>query len=289
MLLLALATAVMSQAAESEEAGSQASSFGASISFLPANYFNSVLTRFSGGIALGRIGDYSFRGGTDFGYRRTWDNATFPEDLYRIGVKLSAADRLNHFEAGLSSASDKPFDSSDELNVYLSATREIKRWDKSSLRLGLAYSSRLDYPLPVLLYSYSDSDLTFMIGVPIASLRWKLNKKTTLAASYQPVRQARLAMEYKLCPTLNVTLEGGIEEESYYLAERSDKDRALVLEVPKVAFKVNKKFFNQLDLGLSVGRSFSGRFFERKNLFDEFNKEKIDEAWVSGVEVKYSF
>jgi hypothetical protein len=289
MLLLALATAVMSQAAESEEAGGQASSFGASISFLPVNNFDSVLTRFSGGIAFGRIGDYSIRGGTDFGYRRTRDNAVFPEDLYRIGVKLSATDRLNHFEVGLSSASDKPFDSSDELNIYLSATREIKRWDKSSLRLGLAYSNRLDYPLPVLLYNYSDSDLTFMIGVPVASLRWKLNEKTTLAASYQPVRQARLVLEHKLSQTLKLNLEGGIEEESYYLAERINKDRSLVLEVPKVAFKVNKKFFDQLDLGLSIGRTFGGRFFERKNLFDEFNKEKIAEAWVSGVEVKYSF
>lgn len=289
MLLLAMATTVTSQAAKNEEAGGQSSSLGASINFLPANNFDSVLTRFSGGIALGQIGDYSIRGGTDFGYRQTRENAAFPEDLYQIGVKMSATDRLYHFEAGLSSASDKPFDSSDELNIHLSATREIKRWGKSSLRLGLAYSNRLDYPLPVLLYNYSNSNLTFMIGVPVASLRWKLNEKTTLAVSYQPVRQARLALEHKLFPTLKLTMEGGIEEESYYIAERNDKDRALVLEVSKVAFKVNKTIFDQLELGLSVGRSFGGRFYERKNLFDEFNRENIDDAWVSGVEVKYCF
>ena len=289
LVLTTLIFATTTQAAESSDSGRQVPSVDAAVDFLSADNFDSVMTRLSSRFTLGQISDFKISAETNLGYRRTSDNTVFPNDLYQIGMKVSAADRLNHFEAGLSSASDKPFDSADELNIHLSASREMKRWERSSLRVGLIYSNRLDYPLPMLLYMYSDADLSFMIGMPVASLRWKIDEKTTLAASYKPVRQARLAVEHNLYPTLKLQLEGTIEEDSYFIAGRSDKDRALVLEVPKVVFKANKKFSNQFDMGLSAGRSFGGRFFERKGFFDEYNKEKISDAWISGIDIKYTF
>lgn len=285
----ALTTASTSHAIGAAGAPGQASGVEASYRLLAADNFDSSVTRLFSGLTLAPIAGYRISGEAEFGYRQTRDGGSFPRDLYRAGAKFRAAGARNRFEAGVVSASDQPFDSADEISLQLSGSREVKQWDRRFLHLGLFYSSRFEFPLPIFLYTRADPDLFYTIGLPIASVRWRASETTTVAASYRPVRQVRLAAEREISPGRTLILEGAIEEERYFLADRQDEDVALVLEVPRVGLAFHQRVNDQLNFGFSVGRSFAARYFEREGFRDEGGQENIAAAWTTRFDLKQSF
>jgi len=289
LLFLTVTTASIPQAAETGKPGAQKASISLAGDYFPADNFDSVRTQISSRLPLGQIGDYRVNSKMEFGYRHTGGSTTFPEDLYRAGATISLANAKNRFELGLSSASDELFHSIDETNISLSATREVKRWQNSSLHLGMAYFSRMGFPLPVFLYTYNDEDLTCIVGVPVTSLRWRIHDMTTLVASYRPVRQASLGLEQELSPTLTLILEGAIEEDSYDIAGRADPDKSLVLEIPKATLKLEQQMSAQLSCNLTAGRTFNARFFKREGFNGKVNEVQIDNAWIAGLGLKTTF
>jgi len=255
---------------------------------LPADNFDSLLSRATGNFGLGKLGAYRLSGDFELAHRATTGSGLFPEDLYRLGLKLGAGNRLWRFSLGLASESDEPFDSSDEISLQASASREVARWERSSLHLGLFYTTRFDYPLPTLVYTFADRDLFFMVGLPVASVSWRIDERTTLKGSYVPVRRAKIALERTLSPTWSMALEWAIDEESYLVAGRRDKDDSLVLETRTVKVRAEKRIA-LLTLSAYGGFSFDGSFFREEGFGDREDKVEFDDAWVAGANVRFAF
>ncbi len=263
--------------------------FEVGLDLLPADDFDSLKSRLALKHGLGQAGDYRLHGSLKLAHRQTGDNALFPDNLYSVAASLSASNRSWHFVTGIESSSDRPFDSTDEVDVRLRASREVKRWNSSQLHLGLFYSSQFGFPLPLVSYNYSGEKVTLMLGVPMARLRWVLTPNTTLKASYLPVRQFRLSLVRRLTGRLSLAVEGVIEEEDYLVADRLDKDNALVLETRTVRVHLTREVYDSWKLGIYAGYSFDNRFFEREGFGDKDNQQDFDDAWVGGLNLRMSY
>lgn len=207
----------------------------------------------------------------------------FPSDLWNVNFGLNYTHRFDNgwtgvLSTGFGSASDKPFHSWEETNSTISALLSVPAGnERDSWIFGVFYSSagNLNFPLPVVAYSWKCSEQFQMnIGLPF-SMAWKPTEDWTVTASYVPLTNVNVRATYRLSEGIH--LYGGYENEtdSYFLADRTDKNDRFFASEQRLIAGIRWDIWQRGTLDLNTGYSFGRHYGEGPNQVSDLH-DRVD-------------
>jgi len=221
----------------------------------------------------------------------------FPQELWDARAGLSYRHKFdNDWILGgnvtVGSASDKPFHSVDELIVRATTLLRIPSGERNAWLLSLSYASDQDIfgmrhiPIPGVGYLWSPNDkFKAVIGLPITSIEYKPIEKLTLEATYFPVRTFRARATYAIFRPLRVFLGYDADHDSYYLADRGDKDDQLFYYEQRITGGIRFDL-RHVGIELTGGYIFDRSFFEGETYSDRNeNRFKVHAGTFVAVRV----
>lgn len=208
----------------------------------------------------------------------------FPDELW--DVRLGAAYRHkfdNNWIGGgsltVGSASDKPFDSADELIVQAIGFLRVPHRERNAWFFTLIYSNDQEFlsgvPIPGVAYQWVPSD-TFnaIIGVPFTAIEWKPMEALTFEASYFPVRNVRTRATWRIFRPLRAYVGFDWDSERYMLADRTDDDKRLYYYEKRV---IGGARFDLKHVGVEVyGGYLFDRFYFLGESYSDRRKDRFD-------------
>jgi hypothetical protein len=222
-----------------------------------------------------------------------------PDELYDARAGLSYRHKFeSHWTLGgsltVGSASDEPFHSEDELIVHATGLLHVPSGDRNAWLFSLTYASDVEIlhlrhiPVPGVAYLYSPSH-TFraVIGFPLTSVEYKPVKALTLEASYFPVRRVRARATYVIFAPLRVFLGFDADHDSYYLADRGDKDDQLFYYEKRITGGMRFDL-RYVGIELTGGYAFDRFYFEGER-YSERNENRFDVHDATFVAGRLSF
>jgi len=192
----------------------------------------------------------------------------FPDQLSAVTAGVTYLHRFDNgwsggLMLGVGSASDRPFDSVDEVTANVGAFLRVPACDgRDAWQFGLLYMAggAVNFPIPMAAYAWNPSDrFRVNIGLPF-SVFWQPADDWTVDLSYVPLNNVNARVTYQVAPA--VRLYGAYEflNESYLLAGRPDpEDRFFAFEQRLVAglrWDVAPWATAELNGGYSFGRSY---------------------------------
>ncbi len=290
LLLLILLPAAAAAQGRRGPGGRQPDGLAVTSSFSGRENFDSRSAGLSGSFSLGKAGAYAFSGSAGLTHHRTWTRGPFPGELYDADLGLKAAGPKWSFGAGARSNSDRPYASTQETDLSLDASTTLSRRGHHTLLFGVNYSSQRSFlkgvPFPYLAYSYINE--TVQLFFPF-SLKWKLSKKSELAAAYMPPKYFSLGLTRKVSDVLSLGLSGGLRLSQYLLAGRPDEDHILFLERPYAEILVSVTPRGWPELALTAGHGFEGLYFNGRQYDEHRGKVEVRSGPAAGLTVKRPF
>ena len=196
------------------------------------------------------------------GYRHRFANGWVGGALLRVG-----------------SASDKPFESSDELTVLATTFLRIPHGERNAWLVSLNYTNAGEFlgevPFPGLAYIYSPSEeFTAVIGVPFSSIQARPFRRLTINLHYVPVRTVAARLIYEIARPLRFLAGFDWDTDAYFRAGRPDKDDRLFYYSKRVTagFRFDLR---HIGVELTGGYAFDRFFFEGERYADN-NQNRID-------------
>ncbi len=193
----------------------------------------------------------------------------FPEDLWAISFGATAAHTFdNGWIAGggvtLGSPSDEPFHSIREVALGVNAFLRIPSGERNAWLFGVAYSptSEVNFPIPTVAYVYNPSDdLRVNIGLPF-QVMYRPIPELQFDFSYMLLRTVHARVTYRLCESIRVHAGFDWGNESYYLADRADRNDRLFYYDKRVSSGVQYIVTPNFSLDLMGGYVFDRFYFE---------------------------
>jgi len=221
----------------------------------------------TGAVPLGKWGDTLFLGRASILHMGLDTEAVlprgaaFPNDLWNVNLGVST---IHKFEGGstfigslnFGSASDKPFDGVDELNVNVMALLNVPWGDRDSWMLGVIYSplGQVPFPIPIVSYRWVPNDeWSVNLGLPLA-VSYRPCEEWSFDASYMILTQIRTRATW--CFTPSMQLYGGFEwtNQGFHLAGQPIDDRFFYDEKRLL---VGSKLVTGLGLNLDVSAGYA--------------------------------
>jgi hypothetical protein len=197
----------------------------------------------------------------------------FPEQLWNVTAGLTYIHKFeNGWTSGLmttfGSASDKPFNSLDEMNVGLMGFLRIPTQnERDAWMLALFYSpvANLNFPIPGIAYSWNPSpDLRVNIGLPF-SLMWRPIEDLTINLFYVPLTNINARVTYRVAENINLYAAYEFLNEAYFLADRLNRrDRFMAFE-QRVVGGVRWDVWKHAALDVNAGYVFGRNYGEGRN------------------------
>ncbi|GEM_PF-2038801 len=266
---------------------------GASYEYRPSDDFESSLYSLSSRYNIVKIKDYNISASLMAEYRHTNSSGYFPDDLYKTAFSLRADDKKNWISIAVVSNSDMPYNSLDEASIVASAGRKISLTEGHSLIAGLFYSSQRDVlegiPMPMIMYEYKDEDLYLLGGFLFLSVRWKINDKTSINASYFPIRNYNLGVSYKITEALTASAEVRGKSERYLLEDRSNKSEKLFLEINEAGIRLSQRIVKGLVVYGFAGYSFGSSYYKGDKINRKNDKVEIEDSMILNAGARYLF
>lgn len=218
-----------------------------------------------------------------------------PQELFDARAGLSYRHKFaNEWTLGgsltVGSASDKPFHSEDELSVRAAALLRVPSGPRNAWLYSLTYASDVEIfdvrnvPIPGIAYFWAPSE-TFraVIGFPFTSVEYKPLERLTLEASYFPVRTVRARATYVIFRPLRVFVAFDADHDTYYLADRGDKDDQLFYYEKRITGGMR---FDLRHVGVEItGGYVFDRFYFEGERYSERNENRFnvdDGTFISG-------
>jgi len=202
---------------------------------------------------------------------------SFPDRLWDIKVSPAYRHRFdNGWIAGASvsvgTASDKPFNSFDELVVRATAFLRVPHGERNAWLFTLNYSNHQEQfegiPIPGVAYVYSPSDrFTAVLGFPFSTIRGQITEKLSAELTYVPIRFVRARLTYQLFRPLRIYAGFDWDHDSYLLAGRGDKDDQLFYYEKRATAGVRFDL-RHVGVELSGGYAFDRYYFEGEGYSD---------------------
>jgi hypothetical protein len=219
----------------------------------------------------------------------------FPQELFDARAGLSYRHKFpNEWILGGSltagSASDKPFHSEDELIVRAAALLRVPSGPRNAWLYSLTYASDVEIfnlrhiPIPGIAYLWAPSDsFKAVIGFPFMSVEYKPFESVTLDVAYFPVRTVRARATWAIFRPLRVFIGFDADHDSYYLADRGDKDDQLFYYEKRVTGGMR---FDLRHVGVEItGGYVFDRFYFEGERYSERNENRFnvgDGTFISG-------
>jgi len=204
-----------------------------------------------------------------------------PDNLWNI--RLGAAYRTSldngwlvggQFSFG--SASDKPFNSFQEVNATILGFARIPTRDDDGWLLTVFYSptSELRFPVPGAAYHWrSHEDFEALIGIPFA-VAWRPWQDVTVSFNYMPVRNVHAKVEYRLLPMVRFYAGYDWDNDSFFLANRADDRARLFYYEMRLGGGVQLYASRNLALDLGTGYAFDRFFFQGRG-YDDNQTDRV--------------
>ncbi len=263
--------------------------------YLPADNFDSK----SYGI-IGSLTPFTFFKGKmsfDFkwGHRITQTINYFPDHVYQVSFALSFMNPDFMIRAGVSSCSDKPFNSIDETVFTAVAGYNVLNHSEHSLFLGLFYSSYgiswlpvgYNIPFPLILYIYRSNDFYFMAPLPFM-LRWKITEDFSFEASY--ISKGKIAFNYRIIGQLVIAAEAYYLNDRIFNANRADNEEYIRYQGGKAGVRISFAFITGF-FGYSFANSY---LFEKPvsaKVFQYSGRNYVDiaDSFVFDLGLRFGF
>jgi hypothetical protein len=222
----------------------------------------------------------------------------FPTDLSNIGIFSSWTHQFQNgwtgsLIAGFGSPSDQPFHSLSDTNLGLAAIlRTPAQNDRDFWMFGLAYSSisGLDFPIPIVSYTWIPSEeFRATIGIPM-SVTWRPDDDWTFNATYTPLTNASVMASYRLCNQL--LLYGGYQSitDTYFLANRLNSDDRFFSFEQRLLIGARWIVFEHGALDLNAGYAFDRSYGQAKNQLSTFTDQvNVNPGAFLGLKLVISF
>ena len=216
----------------------------------------------------------------------------FPKDLYdvRLGGTYRYKMKKNWVLGGeltIGSPSDKPFNSYDDTSINATATLMTVQEKKHFWLFLLNYSNTRDFlaDIPILGAAYAympDKDFQLLLGLPLASVRWRPIKKLNLYGLYVYPRTIVTKVGYNILGPAE--LYGGFEWTymRWFLHERTDKKDRLFFFQKQLKLGIKSPLYKGLSADLACGYVFDRLWFQGDD-YDDRNQDRVD--LENGVQV----
>jgi hypothetical protein len=207
----------------------------------------------------------------------------FPDDLIDVRFGTSYRHQFdNDWIAGIGgsfgSASNKPFNSVNELTGGVNAFLRVPSFDRDAWLFTISYStnSQINVPIPGVAYLWIPSDyFQAVIGFPFASVNYLPTDELTLSFSYALLTTIHARATYRITRPLRVYAAFDWDNESYFRVPRADdRDRFFYYE-KRVSAGVQYVIGPRTNLDFSAGYAFNRFYFEGQTLSDDHNN-RID-------------
>jgi hypothetical protein len=207
----------------------------------------------------------------------------FPDDLWSIRLGTTYRHLFeNGWIAGgtvsVGSASDRPFNSFDEVVAGINAFLRIPSGEHNAWLFSLAYSSnaQLPFPIPMVAYVWQPNDhFRANLGLPFMLL-WRPTDDLTFDLSYMLLTTVHARASYRLCRPVRVYVAYASESEAYLLADRPDVNDRFFNVDQRLTSGVQIWFSQRTSLDLSGGYVFGRYFFEGKSITRDTNFNRVD-------------
>jgi hypothetical protein len=208
----------------------------------------------------------------------------FPEELWDLRAGTAFRHKFDNDWIGggsltIGSASDKPFDSVDEVLVQAIAFVRVPHRERNAWFFTLIYTNDQEFlsgvPIPGIAYQWVASD-TFnaVIGVPFSAVEWKPLEPLTLEASYFPVRHVRTRATWRIFRPLRAWVGFDWDSERYLLADRADDDDRLFYYEKRLTAGTR---FDLKHVGVELyGGYVFDRFYFQGDGYSDRHKDRFD-------------
>ncbi|MET0849932.1 MAG: hypothetical protein ABW020_02285 [Candidatus Rokuibacteriota bacterium] len=219
----------------------------------------------------------------------------FPDQLWDVKGSVTYRHRFENGwigggEVSLSSPSDRPFDSWEELMYRVTLFLRVPHRERNAFFFLLTYAnhqelvSDVNVPIPGIGYLYSPSDrLNILIGMPFTSIQWKPIDTLSLDFSYVMLREIHARATYQVFRPLRVYVGFDWDNFSYLRAGRGDEqDRFFYYE--KRAYAGVRFDLRYVGFEVRGGWAFDRFYFEGEGYGDRTENRVIigDGPFVMG-------
>lgn len=200
-------------------------------------------------------------------------NQPFPTALWAVNVGMSGIHKFDNgwtlgLTAGVGSASDKPFNGLDQMNVSLMSFLRIPVWNnRDAWMFSLMYApvgaqtGNVPYPIPGVAYQWNPNDWFHMsIGLPFA-IMWRPMEELIVNISYTPIVNANGRIIYRVTKQLNIYTGFDWVNEAYYLTDLPSKDRFMGYE-KRLISGVRWNFWSHGSVDINGGYAFDRYYGE---------------------------
>jgi hypothetical protein len=210
----------------------------------------------------------------------------FPDNLWDVRFGASYRHLFdNGWIAGGSfsfgSASNKPFNSVNELTVGVNAFLRVPSCERNAWLFSLSYSptAELAFPIPGVAYMWVPSDqLRMNIGLPFMVM-YRPTEDVTLNFSYMLLTTIHARATYRVCPAVRAYVGFDWSNESWFIVPRpDDKDRLFYYE-KRLSVGALTNIGRTFLLDISTGYVFDRFYFEGQHYNDRnFNRVDVNDA-----------
>jgi hypothetical protein len=221
---------------------------------------------------------------------------TFPSDLQSLKLGLNHMHQYGNGRSrmlmlDIESSSDKPFQSTREINLTLGGfyTKPTKN-GRDSWMYGAIYSpfGWPNFPIPLVAYQWNPSEsLSASIGLPM-SLNWKPTDKLKVDLGLNP---SGIDAMTTFQASERLSFYGGYQQvqEQYFLADRVNrKDNFFLLEQHFI-MGVRRELWQDVALDVSAGYAFDRHFGEGDDRQDLHDRVNLDDSAFVKARLAFSF
>jgi hypothetical protein len=205
-----------------------------------------------------------------------------PEDLW--GVRFGTTFRHlfdNGWIAGVTlsvgSASDKPFNSIQEMTAGINAFLRVPQGENNAWLFTISYSSNseLPFPIPGVAFVLQPTDAFRMtLGLPF-QIMYRPCSDLTFDFSYMPITAVHSRITYRVIPRVRIYAAYDYNNEIYLPADRPDDADRLFYYEQRVSLGVQVAMCRNATFELASGYAFDRYFFEGQSYSDR-STNRID-------------
>ncbi|BEQ13742.1 hypothetical protein FAK_08080 [Desulfoferula mesophila] len=224
----------------------------------------------------------------------------FPQDLYDLRLGATYRHKMERGwvfggELTVGSPSDKPFNQLDDTSISATATLLTPQGKAHRWLFLINYSNTRDFlpgiPIPGVAYAYMpDQNLSILVGLPLASVRYKPAPKWTLSGLYIYPNTVISSVAYRPKPWVEGFAGFDWTYQRWFLSERTD-DKNRLFFYQKEA-KAGLKFFlpHDLLLRLTASYAFDRLWFQGDDWSDRGQDQvDLDNGYVFGATLNWRF
>ena len=212
------------------------------------------------------------------------DGRLFPDELWDVAIGTAYRHRFDNGWIGgvrvaLSSPSDEPFNSWDEISLHAAAFLRVPQGQRDAWLFSLHYSTTREFlpyvPFPGLAYFYNPNpSFQALFGIPLA-LRYRPTDAVSLEFSYAPITNIRARVAVRPWQATELFVAYAWEHEAYFLVDRPDEDDRFFSYSQRVSVGALFGPFRGIRVEVAGGYAFDRFYFEGENYGDR-DKNRID-------------